>query len=483
MHCVVVGSGVTGLSCALLLAKCASRVTVLEAGPRLAPILRGFTREGLHFDTGLHLAGGLHQGGLLARWLTALGLWQHLSGLTTSACEHFHFACGTKSQLPAGLPALLAYVEESFPGSAAKLRTFLTTLEAEIEDSPYINPRSLGEPQLGDFTERSFLDLLKTFAFPKALEIMLKTRCLLYGVSPEAAGVRDYALVAGPYFHSAGCWEGTGSALFSAYLSELKQAGVTLRTNARVTAILAQKGQGVTGLALSDGSTLACDRIFFTGHPRQLEDLLPRGLLRPCYCKRIRDLPDSKKAILLFCEIREQLFAGESLYLLPELEAPDHLPPASHAQPLLSFFQGRPDRTGRRTLTVISLLPDLPHPPLDAISYQRQKAACVEHLRACAEARLPGLKKSWRILAAATPHTFRRYSYGSTGSLYGAAHLKNNLPLLPATRLPGLFLAGQSILLPGMLGSIISAALAAGLAFGHATVLKEFRACGENASS
>ena len=47
MHCVVVGSGITGLTAALLLARQGHQVTVLEAGARVAPLLRGFWREGL----------------------------------------------------------------------------------------------------------------------------------------------------------------------------------------------------------------------------------------------------------------------------------------------------------------------------------------------------------------------------------------------------------------------------------------------------
>jgi all-trans-retinol 13,14-reductase len=49
------------------------------------------------------------------------------------------------------------------------------------------------------------------------------------------------------------------------------------------------------------------------------------------------------------------------------------------------------------------------------------------------------------------------------------------IPLLPLTRIPGLLLAGQNILMPGVLGGIISAALAVGFALGHDSALEEFR--------
>ena len=84
MRCVVAGSGITGLTAALLLARQGHNVAVVEAAPRVAPLLRGFWREGLYFDTGFHCGGGLHAGGVLRRWLRALGVEKHLRQITTS---------------------------------------------------------------------------------------------------------------------------------------------------------------------------------------------------------------------------------------------------------------------------------------------------------------------------------------------------------------------------------------------------------------
>ena len=74
MRYVVVGSGISGLSAAIFLARQGHAVTVLEAASSPAPLLRGFRRQGLHFDTGFHCGGGLHEGGVLRRWLRALGV-------------------------------------------------------------------------------------------------------------------------------------------------------------------------------------------------------------------------------------------------------------------------------------------------------------------------------------------------------------------------------------------------------------------------
>lgn len=74
----IVGSGITGMTAALLLAQQGENVTILEASPRPAPLLRGFSRAGMHFDTGVHCVGGLGEHGLLRRWLKALHVWPYL---------------------------------------------------------------------------------------------------------------------------------------------------------------------------------------------------------------------------------------------------------------------------------------------------------------------------------------------------------------------------------------------------------------------
>ncbi len=114
---------------------------------------------------------------------------------------------------------------------------------------------------------------------------------------------------------------------------------------------------------------------------------------------------------------------------------------------------------------------------LNEANYAAYKAQAVQELIALAEKRCPQLRGKWKVLDAATERTMQQWVVGSRGSLYGMQHRLQDMPLLSVTRLPGLFLAGQNILLPGVLGGIISAALAVGFSQGHDTVLKEFRAC------
>ena len=76
---VVVGAGVSGLTSALILARNGYSVALVEKAGHTAPLLRGFSRRGVHFDTGFHYAGGMGKGEPLDVFFRYLGLSDRLS--------------------------------------------------------------------------------------------------------------------------------------------------------------------------------------------------------------------------------------------------------------------------------------------------------------------------------------------------------------------------------------------------------------------
>jgi all-trans-retinol 13,14-reductase len=81
------------------------------------------------------------------------------------------------------------------------------------------------------------------------------------------------------------------------------------------------------------------------------------------------------------------------------------------------------------------------------------------------------------IIDGATPLTLRDFSNSPAGSLYGAKHRVGQYNPMSGTRIGGLYLIGQSIVAPGVLGAVISAFLACGSILGHDRLRKELTAC------
>jgi len=483
MPCVVVGSGITGMAAALLLARQGQAVTLVEAQRRAAPLLRGFWRNALYFDTGFHCGGGLHEGGILRNWLRVLGVEASLRNISTRHTDLFRFADGGSYALPSGHDVLPEAMERQFPGTGSKIRAFLQQADAVLAHSPYTNPAARHDPGFLGGSRRSVLQCLEEAQFPAHLRTMLGSRCLLYGALPHQAAWNEYALVAGPYFQSCGTWDGGGAALADALLEALSRADVRILCGSAVTGLDASPDKGMCAVYLEDGTRLPCKLCFFTGHPHQLENLLPEGLLRPVYYRRIRELPETRPALLLFAEAHDNVLRDdESIYLLPSADAADPFPCGDDPEPCVYLFCDRAQGgRQRRAVLAISLMREDTLPPGNPkprpCRYTDWKEKTVAQLTRHIEKRVPELRGVWRVLDAATAWSFRDRIHASTGSLYGLRHDMAEMPLLPVTRVPGLFLAGQNILLPGVLGGIISAALATGFALGHDIALKEFRAC------
>ena len=78
---VIIGSGMGGLSCGVILAKNATphslrengyEVTVLEQGAQVGGCLQCFSRRGARFETGMHFVGSAAEGQTLDRLLQYL---------------------------------------------------------------------------------------------------------------------------------------------------------------------------------------------------------------------------------------------------------------------------------------------------------------------------------------------------------------------------------------------------------------------------
>ena len=91
---------------------------------------------------------------------------------------------------------------------------------------------------------------------------------------------------------------------------------------------------------------------------------------------------------------------------------------------------------------------------LDASAYAQKKQYYIDSIKEKINNRIPSLAKNFKYLDASTPATFKKY----TGhySNYGICQDSTKIALLPMTKIKGLYLSGQSIIAPGLLGSIIT---------------------------
>ncbi len=496
---VIIGSGVTGMAAALLLAmqreqtKSSQEICILEASPKPAPLLWGFTRKGIHFDTGFHCAGGLGQNiqgqnGLLYQWLHCLGILKNLTkDQFFPVDEEFRLGQCSKYTFPSKEAALLPSIEQQFgPQSAAEFTRLYAQMHTVLQKSPYTNTQCRELPSLSFDDFGNFLDTLHKYSLPEPLQQMLKARCLLYGLSPEQASFHDYALVGGLYFHSCHGIHGGGKSLAKAFLQTLAQHNISLRCKAKVTKIHHHE-KSIRQVELEDGEQISCDTCIFTGHPAQLTHMISEGIFRKSFLQHIENIPETASAFMLFAVSEKPYVQRRAVYLLPKDPRAAVLGSLESAQPIAYVIGHGNTVTNAQSgfpLTAIIPYKDASYTFADNVQHPRSaayttwKTNTAKRLQQYLQERMPELG-AITVHEAATASTMQDWIYGSKGSLYGMAHTHQALPILPLTRMQGLYLAGQNVLLPGILGGIVSAAIATGFATNHQSILERFRTCAQ----
>ena len=76
---VIIGSGLGGLSCGLILSRAGYDVTILEQGTQAGGCLQCFSRHGVKFETGMHFIGSADRGQVLERLLRYLGVMDDIN--------------------------------------------------------------------------------------------------------------------------------------------------------------------------------------------------------------------------------------------------------------------------------------------------------------------------------------------------------------------------------------------------------------------
>ncbi len=335
--------------------------------------------------------------------------------------------------------------------------------------------------------DRTLADVMHSLTSDPLLTAILSMHALLYGVSPNETPFTNHAKVVGSYYQSVHGIRGGGISLVRSFENALKKAGVELICGNGAEEILLTPRGDIRAVRLRRGDILETSGVICTTHPKVLLDLVPSEVFRPVYRRRLHNLEETVSACMLFGIADRPVDCLENRNMFVCNEADIHAFFHPNRQPEQGPFyiasSAHASSTDARGIVVIApgQMKDLAHwqdshTGTRPQAYKDCKKQCMDImweklLSGCPE--LSGV----RIVEGATPLTLRDYTHSPTGSLYGTRHSVHQFNPVPATRLPGLFLAGQSIVAPGILGATVSAFLTCGFIIGHNILRKELLAC------
>lgn len=480
---VVIGSGISGLTTAALLAKNGRKVVIIEGNRKPGGALRRFSRGGIPFDIGFHYTGGLGQGQVLRTLWEHLGVWPGIKPLPIHPAGYdlFKFKkSGTEVKSFYSYEGAREQLHSVFPEESAGIDLYLDLVKSVCRQIPFFNLDLPLEPFLRDFfssRDQPLIEAIPAIIKNPELQAILSAPTLLYGVPPNQAGLTMHASVAHSYYNGAWGLEGGGQALVESFLRVLAKNEVEILTGHRARQIKVSSGL-VTGVTFGDRE-IKTDQVIYSGHPAHLATMVAPGTFRPAFSNRVKSLADTTSMFVVFGKMTNPAaipaLSHANLYSIdPGFGLLDH-PTTVKNGTMLMTAPGRRDKdTGNGNCGaangVILMRPaswaETSHYgegfKTRGSGYQEWKTAATSELIRQAAANFGEACLAIEPLAAGSPLTFSDELGSPTGGVYGVQHNLHQFVARARTKVQGLYLTGQGSLMTGLLGASMSGLVTAG---------------------
>jgi len=483
---LVVGSGVSGLTAALLLGLNGRRVLLIEKAPHIGGSLARFKLSGIPFDTGFHFTGGFSKGGLLDDMFTVLGLREsiHPVFLDPENANRFIFEeDGASVTFPTGRSLLVKKLSAQFPDEATAIDAYFSKVNQVREQTATMNIRQIHntpEPIKEDFISlQAALDELTDHAQLKAV---LGGFAMCYGTPPSEVSFAAHCRMCDGLYDSVARIEQGGQAFIDAFVKAFKPLNVDVVCNTEIEECLDLHERQVGRVRLSSGEEVSFDECLFTINPHDILRVLPGGKLSRGFIHRVDAYEASVGFFTLFA-VNEQESPNEQIVsLFPTTDVNAMLDKDSDEDSAIVIMRSRERVDGKPCNTLIAFEPcfekkteiwadsKLRKRPQEYTDWKTEKTK-----RMCERiyTALPELRGNLKVLDSASPLTFRDYLYSPDGSAYGIKQKVGQFNLIGRLPWRNMFAAGQSALLPGIVGAMISSFIVVRSLLGR-TELTEF---------
>lgn len=501
---VVIGSGIGGLAAAAALSHAGRRVLVLERHTQAGGLTQTFERGGFRFNVGVHYLGGFGAGQFNRR------LFDTLSGARLQMTP----IAGAYDRLifPDFSIAFAAPVENhraalaaAFPDEAAGIaRYFKAVTEASntlsglfvAHCAPPLASNVLTwikQRPIEHWVDHTTWQVVCDCVSDPRLRAVLAARWGDYGSRPSESSFAMHATTMRHYLD--GAWYPVGgSAAFARELgTTVEAAGGAVRTGAEATAVCVDSDR-VTGVQLATGETIDCPRVVSDVGIRNTLRLLPSPSVDYRWADDALRLEPSVGFIGLYLGLEGDIgalgadVANTWFYDSWDVDALWRDPFGEPRAPALfvSFPSLRdpahdPGLHKRHTCEIIALVDWSVFAQWDrsgdsdgmkagtataarSEGYRTFKALIERNLLAQFTDRFPQLAPCVRVVESSTPISVATFTGAEHGAMYGLQTTPRRFlsqALRPRTPLAGLYLAGQDVATPGVMGATMGGMMAA----------------------
>jgi len=467
---IVVGSGVSGLSIALLLGMQGRKVLLIEKARQIGGCLSRFYKQGIPFDTGFHFTGGLNEGGMFESMLKVLGIKEMIHPLFLTrpqdSCYIFEKENYTFS-VPAGGDNIKHEMQSRFPHDHAGIEEFFRRMKMVCDKTTTMDMARIAlspETTEADFvTLQQVLDELIT---DKLLQAMLSIYTLCYGTSPKDISFANHARAALALYESVAMVDKGGDAFIQAFKEKFKSVDVEILCNCEIVECIDATKDAIRRFVLSNGDTVEADDAVFTIHPQKVLNLLPKQFLSKAFIERIDAFQPSMGFFSIFAVIEGEMdFQAAMATVLPFADVNKFFDITYNGIPALAVAR-RTEQFNGKVCNIFNAFAmshfnsvekwqgsALHKRPAD---YYDFKARETEAIKARLESIYPQYVGRIKICDSSTMLTFRDYLYSPDGCAYGIKQKIGQYNLFGKLPIRNLYACGQSSVLPGVAGAMLS---------------------------
>lgn len=494
-HAVVIGSGMGGLTSAILLAQNGYSVTVHEQHNRPGGLLHRFFRQGASYDTGFHYCGGIARDDILGAALRHLGVFDQLDFLPLDPDGFDRLvAPGLDFAVPVGWERYRAALKQQFPREAAGIDRYLQDcMDAVSNYGLYAFRAEIDVPTLLKWEGISVQQVVDRAVTDPGLKAALTMQCVLYGVSPDQAPFGLHAVIVHHFVRGAYRIRGGGDRLAKVMVDRIKALGGQVRLKSEVTQVLVD-GRVATGVELADGTQERADLVISNMHPRLLLDLLPEGSVRKAYKRRVmgQRLGWAHLGVYLKVDQGAPELGNANLYRTYDLDVSKMYRPTGPDRTPFYFATAPneglgPERRARHDVVLM-----LTAMSWDQVSqwagtsagqrpqaYLDTKQALMDPVINALRADFPDLGDRIVRSEASTALTTWHYTRAAGGATYGHYHSVDQMGRYRPSqfiKVRGVVQVGHGVFAPGVLGTCLSAYYGIGAHLGKERLLEELKA-------
>jgi phytoene dehydrogenase-like protein len=428
---VIIGSGISGLTCGAFLARAGMKVAVLERHYRIGGYAHSFMRSGFRFESGIHSV-PFAPDGFIFHLLRLLGVESTVETIPHEAM--YSFTAGKRQfRVPARFDEIRRHLSDRFPQQHANLQALFDDMRRFYE--VLIDPLFHFEEKftdknsefIGRYFNRSYQDHLKTHLSDNRLVEVFGSQWPFWGMPPEHSPT-IYPFLAF-YVHAL---EGSHHVkggffrLADALSLAITRRGGVVKTGTAVTALTVEDG-AARSVITSSGEEFETGLVVSNISPYRLHhNVIPERARNKMWSRRLRNLTPSLSSIGIYCGLnRPVTFPGGStldfwfadndftgIYrsiLKNEQKEPNHL-----------VFLQAPQEDEKPTMLILFFVNG--SGPAD---WKTDKMRYAEMILQKTEQLIPGFRESVDYFEVASPDTFERFSGNTSGAIYGFENTKN----------------------------------------------------------